>query len=75
MTVDKVLLDTEHSPPPSRTLQVLSPRWMGPFKVLAQVPNTYRLEIPVTWRACDEFNVKRLRPYHRCHLEPWVTAI
>ena len=40
---------------------------MGPFKVLARpAPNTYhRLEIPATWRACDEFNVERLRPYHR----------
>ena len=61
---DEVLLDTEHTPLPSRSL--LSPRWMGPFKVLARpAPNTYRLEIPATWRACDEFNVERLRPYHR----------
>ena len=56
---DEVLLDTEHTPLPSRSL--LSPRWMGPFKVLARpAPNTYRLAIPATWRACDEFNVERL---------------
>ena len=61
---DEVLLDTEHTPLPSRSL--LSPRWMGPSKVLARpAPNTYRLEIPATWRACDEFNVERLRPNHR----------
>ena len=37
---DEVLLDTEHTPLPSRSL--LSPRWMGPFKVLARTaPNTY----------------------------------
>jgi hypothetical protein len=30
---DEVLLETEHTPLPSRSL--LSPRWMGPFKVLA----------------------------------------
>jgi hypothetical protein len=61
---DEVLLDTEHTPLPSRSL--LSPRWMGPFKVLARTaPNTYHLNIPATWRAFDEFNVERLRPYHR----------
>ena len=61
---DEVLLDTEHTPLPSRSL--LSPRWMGHFKVLArQAPNTYRLEIPATWCACDEFNVERLLPYRR----------
>ena len=41
---EEVLLDTEHSPLPSRSL--LSPRWMGPFKVLAcPAPNTYRLDL------------------------------
>ena len=40
---DEVLLDTDHAPLPSRLL--LSPRWMGPFKVLACLaPNTYRLD-------------------------------
>ena len=59
-----MLLDTEHTPLPSRSL--LSPRWMGPFKVLARTaPNTYRLDIPATWRLFPEFNVERLRPYLR----------
>ncbi len=40
---DKVLLDTEHANPPSR-----SPRWMGPFKVLpCPAPNTCRLRLDV----------------------------
>ena len=61
---DEVLLDTEHTPLPSRSL--LSPRWMGPFKVLARsAPNTYRIDIPATWRTFNEFNVERLRPYYR----------
>ena len=61
---DEVLLDTEHTPLPSRSL--LSPRWMGPFRVLARTaPNTYRLDIPATWRVFPEFNVERLRPYLR----------
>ena len=61
---DEVLLDTEHAPLPSRSL--LSPRWMGPFKVLAcPAPNTYRLDVPATWRVFPEFNVERLRPYLR----------
>ena len=61
---DEVLLDTEHSPLPSRSL--LSPRWMGPFKVLAcPAPNTYRLDLPSSWRVFNEFNVDRLRPYVR----------
>jgi hypothetical protein len=36
---DEVLLDKEYTPLPSRSL--LSPRWMGPFKVLpCPAPNT-----------------------------------
>ena len=59
---DEVLLDTEHTPLPSRSL--LSPRWMSPFRVLARTaPNTHRLGIPATWRIFPEFNVERLRPY------------
>ena len=57
---DEVLLDTEHTPLPSRPL---SPRWMGPLKVLARpAPNTYtyRLENPVTWRASDAFSTSGL---------------
>ena len=39
---------------------------MGPFKVLARTaPNTYRLDVPSTWRVFPEFNVERLRPYLR----------
>ena len=62
---DEVLLDTEHTLLPSRSL--LSPRWMGFFKVLSRTAHhTYRLERPEAWRAFDEFNVERLRPYrHR----------
>jgi hypothetical protein len=45
---NEVLLDTEHTPLPSRSL--LSPRWMGPFKVLAcPAPSTYRLDLPSSW--------------------------
>ena len=59
-----MLLDTEHTPLPSRSL--LSPRWMGPFRALERTaPNMYRLDIPATWRAFPEFNVERLRPYLR----------
>ena len=61
---DELLLDTEHTQLPS--LSLLFRRWMGPFMVLARpAHNTHRLKIPATWRACDEFNVERLRPYHR----------
>jgi hypothetical protein len=61
---DKVLLDTKHTPLPSRSL--LSPRWMGPFKVLASpASNTYRLDLPSSWRVFNEFNVDRLSPYVR----------
>ena len=60
----EVLLDTSHTPLPSR--DKLSPRWMGPFRVLAQTaPNTYRLDVPPSWRAFSEFNVERLRRYLR----------
>ena len=41
---------------------------MGPFGVLACTgPNTYRLDLPATWRAFHEFNVERLR---RCIYRP-----
>ena len=44
-----MLLDTEHTPLPSRSL--LSPRWMCPFRVLARTaPKAYRLDIPATSR-------------------------
>ena len=56
---DQVLLDSEHTPLPSRGL--LSPLWVGPFTVLAQTaPNTYRLELPPAWKVVNEFNVNRL---------------
>ena len=59
-----MLLDTEQTQLPSRSL--LSPRWMGPFKVLpCTAHNTYRLELPENWRAFDKFKVERLLPY-RC---------
>jgi hypothetical protein len=39
---------------------------MGPLKVLAcPAPNTYRLDVPATWRVFPELNVERLRPYLR----------
>ena len=39
---------------------------MGPFKVLARTaPNTYRLDVPGTWRTSTEFNVKCLQQYLR----------
>jgi hypothetical protein len=61
---DEVLLETEHTPLPLRLL--LSPRWMGPFKVLAcPAPNTYRLDHSSSWRVFNKFNVDRLRPYVR----------
>ncbi len=66
---DEVLLDTEHTPLPS--LSLLSPRWMGPFTVLAcTAPNTYSMDIPAAWRVFLEFNVERLLPYlrHADHL-------
>ena len=50
-----MLLDREDTPHPSRSL--LSPRWMDPFRILARTaPNTYRLDIPATWRVFTEFN-------------------
>ena len=59
---DEVLLHTEHTPLPSRSLLPL--RWMGPFRVLARTAsNTCRLDIPATWRVFPDLNVERLRPY------------
>ena len=59
---NEVLLDTEHTPLPSRSLH--SPLWMGQFTILTQTaPNTYRLDLP-PWRVVPEFNVERLWPYH-----------
>jgi len=61
---DQVLLNSERTPLPSRGL--LSPRWVGPFTVLAQTaPNTYRLELPPAWKVVNEFNVDRLRRFRQ----------
>ena len=58
---DKVLMYTERTPLPSPLL--LSPRWMGPFRVRARTaPKAYLLDIPATWRVFPEFIVERLRP-------------
>jgi hypothetical protein len=60
----QIVSQHEHTPLPSRSL--LSPRWMGPFKVLAcPASNTYCLDLPSSWRVFNEFNVDRLRPYFR----------
>ena len=69
---DEVLLDTTFTPLPSRCL--LSARWQGPFKVIgpAAAPNTYQLELPLTWRAHNEFNVDRLHRYARA--PDWMVA-
>ena len=61
---NQVLLDSERTPLPSRGL--LSPRWVGPFTVLAQTaPNTYQLELPPAWKVVNEFNVDRLRRFRQ----------
>jgi hypothetical protein len=74
---DEVLLGTEHAPLSSRSL--FSPRWMGPFKVLAcPAPNTYRLDVPATWRVIPKFKVEHLRPYLRgsaCRYPPTQASI
>ena len=60
----EVLLDTAHTPLPSR--DKLSARWMGPFKIFAKIaPITYRLAVPAAWRAFNQFNLERLRRYLR----------
>ncbi len=67
---DEVLLETTRTPLPFR--DKLSPRWMGPFRVLAKTaPSTYRLDLPPsrsgvpsrssTWNACVATSAARLR--------------
>ena len=69
---DEVLLDITFTPLPTHCL--LSARWQGPFKVTrpAAAPNTYQLELPLTWRAHNEFNVDQLRRYVRA--PDWMVA-
>ena len=56
---DEVLLDTEHTPLPSRSESLLI--WMGPFRILARTaPNTYRLDSSPT-RRLSRRDVQRLR--------------
>ena len=58
---DEVLLDTTFTPLPSRCL--LTSSWQDPFKVIgpAAGPNTYQIELSLTWWAHNEFNVDRLQ--------------
>jgi len=38
---------------------LLSPLWMGPFKLLScPAPNTYLLDTPAAWRTCPGLNVQ-----------------
>ena len=69
-----MLLDTEHTPLLSRPL--LSPRWMGLFKVLASTaPNSYRLELLEAWRVFDKFHVAADPPRGRPPGPgPWPTV-
>ena len=56
--------EANHTPLPSSG--PLSSCWTGLFQVLWQTePNTYQLDLPPTWKAVAEFNVSRLRRYHR----------
>jgi hypothetical protein len=62
----EVLLDTTHTPLRIPSRDKLSPRWMGPFRLLAKTaPNTYHLDLPPSWRAFSEFNLERLPRYLR----------
>ena len=69
---DEVHLDTNFTPLLARGL--ISSRWQGPFEVVGQAaaPNTYKLELPLTWRAHNKFNVDLLRCYVQA--PDWMVA-
>ena len=58
-----LLLDTHSPSPPARCLPRAgwAPFWSS--RARRPTPNTYRFDLPATWRVFPEFNVKRLRPY------------
>ena len=54
--LDLVLLDVDCIP--LLSLGLLSPRWKGPFSIVAQTaPNTYKLTLPAAWKVVNKFNV------------------
>ena len=48
---------------------------MGPLRILARTaPNTYRLDLPTTWRVFPKFNVERVRPNLRRPKAPNIAS-
>jgi len=52
-------------PMPEIPCKKLSPKYVGPFKIVRQVnPATYRLQLPNNYRISPSFHVSHLKPIH-----------
>ena len=64
---DKVLLSTQNINTPvdkERPTRKLSPRYIGPYKIIAEISKTaYKLELPTDLRIHPVFHVSLLKPY------------
>ena len=61
---DLVWLKTNNLSLPASLTKKLAPRWVGPFPILQVISkNSYRLQLPPSWRLHPVFNVNQLKPH------------
>jgi Chromo (CHRromatin Organisation MOdifier) domain len=63
---DEVMLNTKNIRIKAVGTPKLLPRWVGPFKVAAEISKVaLKLDLPPQWKIHDTFHVSLLKPYER----------
>ena len=62
---DKVMLSTKNLTLPSTHSRKLSPKWIGPFSIIARKhKNSFTLDLPDKYKFHPVFHVNLIKPYH-----------